>query len=363
MRPDRSNYELWFTDWLDGRLDEKRAGDLEVFLSENPDLREELDGLALTYLVPAGIVYKKKKSLEKSAKNYSESQFEHLCIASLENDLTPAQRDELKEIIDQDKTKRKVFELYQNLKLKSSSSIFKRKSIVKKITAGERIFRWSIIGLSAAATVALLVAAFLSVTSDIKKTPQKAQALKQDTLLIELHSPLFMAEQILPDKNLPMSRTGNTASEAQVKKPATNPEEYADNTTPDSASAIKRQEVLLAMNVEAPLQMIKPFGVNENTLAASNAANIPQLTGERNNVQRFLAKVFHEKIMKDTAAVNRPVKSYDVAVAGITGLNKILGWDMALQKKPDEKGDIKSYYFTSRLLKFNAPVKKSAKSL
>ena len=53
----------------------------------------------------------------------------------------------------------------------------------------------------------------------------------------------------------------------------------------------------------------------------------------------------------------------DLAKAGITGLNKLLGWEMSLQKNTDESGDIKSYYFSSRLLKFKAPVKKSANNL
>ena len=44
--------------------------------------------------------------------------------------------------------------------------------------------------------------------------------------------------------------------------------------------------------------------------------------------------------------------------AGVTGLNKLFGWQMALDKKNDENGQPKSVYFSSKILKFNAPVKK-----
>jgi len=36
---------------------------------------------------------------------------------------------------------------------------------------------------------------------------------------------------------------------------------------------------------------------------------------------------------------------------------------MSLQKNTGENGEIKSYYFSSRLLKFKAPVKKSTNNL
>jgi len=364
MRPDRSNYELWFTDWLDGKLNAKEAGDLQEFLKENPDLREELDGLAFTHLEPAPLVYKKKKSLEKSAKNYSLSQFEHLCIASLENDLTPEQRDELKEIIDRDKTKRKVFELYQNLKLKPSAVKFKRKSIVKRITAGRRILRWSVIGLSAAATVAVIITAYLFMGPNLRKeVPQQANVEENETLIVAHPSPVLLSELIAPDKRSSRQGTGNSLTEADASEPDDPTAGQMENTGPDTIQLTKRSDIQLAVRVAAPVEMIPELKQYENSLIEYHPDNIPPLIDDRTNSQRFLAKIFHEKIMRDTTAGNRPVKSYDIAVAGITGLNKLFGWNMSLRKKTDGKGNIKSYSFNSRLLKINAPAKKLTSSL
>ena len=44
-KPDRSDYEIWFTDWLDGTLDEEKTIALMIFLGENPDLRESSKAL------------------------------------------------------------------------------------------------------------------------------------------------------------------------------------------------------------------------------------------------------------------------------------------------------------------------------
>jgi hypothetical protein len=100
-----------------------------------------------------------------------------------------------------------------------------------------------------------------------------------------------------------------------------------------------------------------------NVLQTYNHGFIPPLIDDRSNVQRFLARFFHEKIMKDKNSGNRPVESFEIAVAGITGLNKLFGWDMALHKNTDDNGEIRSYNFTSKLLKFNAPVKKTINQL
>ena len=66
--------------------------------------------------------------------------------------------------------------------------------------------------------------------------------------------------------------------------------------------------------------------------------------------------------MKENVYDNSPLKSYEIAEAGISGLNKLLGWQMALSTSNDENGDVKSVYFSSKMLKFNVPVKKNTVS-
>ena len=105
------------------------------------------------------------------------------------------------------------------------------------------------------------------------------------------------------------------------------------------------------------------YSPESGSIRIYDPAYIPPLIEYRSNVQLFLARLFHEKIMKDTNSGTRPVESYEIAQAGIKGLNKLFGWEIALQKNTDENGDIRSYNFSSRLLKFNAPVKKSVQAL
>ncbi|MGC1391224.1 MAG: hypothetical protein WA816_09315, partial [Bacteroidales bacterium] len=74
---------------------------------------------------------------------------------------------------------------------------------------------------------------------------------------------------------------------------------------------------------------------------------------------KFIARTFREKILKEKTAKDSPLKIYEIAEAGVAGLDKLLGWQMALDEKKDSNGELRSVYFSSKILKFNAPIKKS----
>jgi hypothetical protein len=364
MKPDRSNYEIWFIDWLDGNLSRNQAEDLEAFLEKNPDLKEEFNGLAAINVEPPAIIFNGKKGLEKSPADYTESQFEQLCIANLENDITSGQKSELEGIIVTNETRRRTFELYQKLKLKPSAIEFSRKNITKKPTAGQKIIMWSFIGLSAAATIAALILVPMLVNSDPNiNSNSLVRNSVPDTLFHERRTPVIIEKEISSANDI--LRAGNAQNVADEDARETDIL-LADNLSvkkPDSVPVIQRTEALSAVKMEIPATIINAYNPSSDILIAWNPAYIPPLIDDRNNLERFLAKFFHEKIMNDSTSGSRPVESYEIAVAGINGLNRLFGWEMALHKNTDENGDIRSYNFTSRLLKFNAPVKKSSNNL
>ena len=86
---------------------------------------------------------------------------------------------------------------------------------------------------------------------------------------------------------------------------------------------------------------------------------IPEDEDERSGVVKFISKTFREKVLHEKTPLDTPIKGLDIAEAGVTGLNKLFGWEMALDKNNDENGQLKSVYFSSRIIKFTAPVKKS----
>ena len=63
MQIDRSNYEIWLIDWLDGNLNDIQAEELQLFLAENPDLKEEFDELAMFRLNPSEMILSRLKTI------------------------------------------------------------------------------------------------------------------------------------------------------------------------------------------------------------------------------------------------------------------------------------------------------------
>ena len=61
---------------------------------------------------------------------------------------------------------------------------------------------------------------------------------------------------------------------------------------------------------------------------------------ERSNIGRFVSKTFRETFLKENITPDSPLKGYEIAEAGVSGLNKLLGWEMALDKNNDENGSL-----------------------
>lgn len=369
MKIDRSNYEIWLIDWLDGNLSDLKAEELKTFLNENPELREEFDELVKINLKPSEKTFPHKNQLKKSPADLPLAQFEYLCVAYLENDLSVAQQTELKEIIDLDPEKKRSFELIQKTKLAPACDGYKHKNQLIKKTPAQRIIRLSVIGLSAAATVALLIISYLLIPRSLQDQSRNGMhSVSTLNTVIDSSKDGMHSVSTKPSVNkITVNKIVNPGQKreflvAEVQKKTT--------VFPKSdSSIININDTLLriAETRERELTKIPVFaqidlgaGIISNTLIASNSAfAIPYYDEERSNIGRFIAKNFREIFLKEKSSSDSPLKGYEIAEAGVTGLNKLLGWEMALDKNNDANGELQSVYFSSKMLKFNTPVKKT----
>jgi hypothetical protein len=367
MKPDRSNYEIWVIDLLDGNLSDQQADELLTFLNENPDLKDEFEGIAQVSFKPGQNLFSLKASLKKSVDSLSQTQFEHLCIGYLENDLSSDQRAELLEIISNDEIRKREFDTVLKLKLKPPLYSFTGKNRLRKLTAGQKVFRLAAIGLSTAAAILVLVVVFMSSPGGQTNIEPQALTINQDTLIIPVSPSLTVKESgpVRKQQNILRSQPDLLIPEAQIPELKSLLAEREIIPPSDTAFQIVREEAVAAVSVPVTGNMVNALIPDQNTLLTYNRyATIPSpFEEDRSNVDRFFARLFHEKILKDKTAGAPPVKSYDLAVAGITGLNKLFGWQIALHRNTDENGEVRSYKFNSRLVKFTAPVKKESDSM
>jgi hypothetical protein len=359
MDINRMNYEIWLIDLLDGNLSDEQAEQVKLYLEQNPDLKEEFSDLISFNLAQPWNEFEQKNLLKKTPADLSNMQYEYLCSAYLENDLGDESLSELKAIMETDPERRRTFELIQKTKLVPQVAIYQYKNILRKNLPFLRVRQLAVIGLSAAATIAFLIIAYLFAPHYLsEKQGNIAQNMVTNDNLQNSYfeipeGRIYKAENytipknvkrttLIADYNAVLARTDTLKynDEVQIRN------EKMDSSLPPAE-----------IHMTADVGMIN---LNQFTLVASNSmADFSPGDNEMSNLEKFITKLLREKVLRKDVPKETPLKGYEIAQAGITGLNKLLGWEIALNEKNDENGEVTSVYFSSSFLKFNAPVKKN----
>jgi hypothetical protein len=365
MKIDRSNYEIWFIDWLDGKLNDYQLEQLNLFLSENPTLQEELKATDIPIIIPPANEFKGKSRLNRTPGEITESQFEYLCVANAENDLLPEELDEFDQIISANSQRRRISELYIKLKLKAPYIRYLNKKKLLKKTPLQKTLRFSFALLSAAATVALLITISIFISGNEKESKENI------TQLITNEGGTYRKD--IPLKKDNIAPELNQSREAAISKTqviftnevlaVAGQQDPAENEITESLNESLITERIHRAEVPSISDIITLHETHIDNLALIPLSfEIHVQSDERWAAGRYLAKLFRDKILKDDEIDDSPIKGYEIAEAGVTGLNKLLGWEMAFEKNCDENGELKSIYFSSKILKVQTPVNRTESS-
>jgi hypothetical protein len=358
MGPDRTNYETWLIDWIDGALDNERAALLLAFLDENPDIKEEFSDLSTISLKSGTGQFRNKEALKRAPEELSRHQFELLCVAASEKDLEALQTAELEQILSSDTGKRRTYDLFQKIRLSAPKATFRYKYRLRKLTTSQRIFRYSLTLVSSAAAILVMIV--------ILRKPETGRQVTGTVAVNAITSQPGAGTSLQkPVVEVPSRQSGQSKGypTAQYSATAFNKikadEKYSD-TDPGIKDPLstdnKRVDIAKVALSEDGLTRSDP----DISLAVINTTPVITDTDQGDNGPgQFIAKLFREKIIKPKEMEKEPLKAYDVANAGVKGLKKLFGWNMSLQKNKDEKGEVKSVSFSSKLISFNAPVKKA----
>jgi hypothetical protein len=359
MQIDRSNYEIWLIDWLDGNLNDFQIEQLRHFLTENPDLKEESEEVTMFRLNPAGRSYPHKNGLKKTASELSLSQFEYLSVAYLEDDLSSEEKIELLESIENDQEKKISFELILKMRLSPGNLSYKHKNRLIKRTFAQNALRWSLIALSSAAIITIVMITSVSKPHELNFDSSKtAQTVSTENAVPKKASEITSNDG-KKDIGYITGKTQKKKTIESLKPPSVIPgvKDYphAENDSMPQSPALSRT-IIDKINVPPSINL-NGEPISNTLIALSHVESVPQYNDGNSKLGRFIARTFREKILKENKAKDSPLKAYELAKAGVSGLDKLLGWEMALDEKKDANGVLKSVYFSSKMLKFNAPIK------
>jgi hypothetical protein len=192
MRISRENYEAWFLDYIEGKLNSSETEILLDFLSANTDLKAELESFETVSIAPANSIFPNKEILKKNVGNITavtDLNFDELCIGKVEGTLDSEKEALLLAYLQQHPEKKKEFKAYQKAIIKPDLNIvFENKRNLKHFKLDRRIvFRTA---TSIAASLLFLVMLYFYYSED---------EIKNNTASINTES-IKKPEKIIPGK-------------------------------------------------------------------------------------------------------------------------------------------------------------------
>ena len=337
-------------DYLDGGMPPDQVIELMSFLKENPDLKTELEEFEEINIEPDNKRFESKTSLKKSF-IVNDSNFDNFCIASLEGDLTKEEITLFQTWLKQNPLKAREFELYKKTRLIPEKITFDFKSTLKKSSVA-RIVTPKVWGyFSAAASIIILLALYIFINQPGANENTIISEIITDTTTVETKSQpgqepqtkLNIEKEIIP-YNKPRS---NNLVEKPVITQDVNivPDNSNRLLQPDTIeltfNKIQRKEIntLPEKSIIAALVSIKDLEVVENI-------------NDNLNLSQMAVKTFKSEILKEEKDKINPDRFtlWDIADAGIRGINKIIGWKMEFDKEYNDDGELIALGFDSNTI-------------
>lgn len=134
MNINRTNYEMYMIDYLDGKLSAMEVVDLLLFIEQNPDIKKEFELLKSSESsFEIEIETINKASLKKPVYESIKNNYQDTLIANLEGDLNPEEKIKLdKDLIIYPELKKDI-ELFNKTKFSPDTNIvFENKQALKK---------------------------------------------------------------------------------------------------------------------------------------------------------------------------------------------------------------------------------------
>jgi len=378
MEINRSNYEAYLLDHLEGRLSTGDQQRLREFLALNPDCDPGLEAEELLTLSPEDTRFSGKDALKKrfpeSGKPLAGYHFDLVSIARLEGDLSAEQILEHELMVEGNDAMRKEWEVWQLTRLPESSIEYPGKAQLKKPVGRVRRITW-ITGLSAAAAISFVILLLTQrpgpVTQLSQETGSSISVIEQETEnspklsapsteQFQKVDPAVMQDQgsgsVLPERVLQEEVTMAQNQPGKMDTGSATVEDTAlqdeDATSqPEDIDLESSQKIRIALaNMPAPAREPLPDRIRPLQLP-------PTSVHSRNPGMTDLAEMDLQEVVEGYAE-EKNISLFSIANAGIKGINRITGSELELFAARDEEGEISGFQFKSKILKISTPVAK-----
>ena len=343
MKITRDNYEIWFLDYLEERLEPEQREMVRLFLIEHPDLAEELETFAPALTFDPELIYPEKELLRKSA--FDDSVYlENQLIAAMEGDLEETDRLQLEHWLANKPAQQELAQRQYKCRLQPDLGIvFPKKERLKKRGALTGYFT-----RIAAVAAVLLLALLIFYPNENGKEPVMATAAdSSDKQLIERQPEIAVVagnpnvnvalKAVPAAKNIiSLANKNFQEQDAAGHVPQT---ERQDLALPPMIPKMAEASMLMPLSGElAPLK-----GRDQSLLANIEMPISDYLKGR---AQELKALDDHELLSRNK-----------VVIAGLNFIAKLTGKNLTGKKGGD--GRLRTISFNTQLLAVSIPINRS----
>jgi hypothetical protein len=363
MKINRENYEMYFLDYHEGRLEPGQVAELLIFLEANPGFKEEFETYEDVPVHPdMSVSFSGKASLKRNnipdTGPINRSNYETYFIAHTEGLLSPEEQKLLNDFLRIHPEFNTDYELYKKLHIKPDLTIkFPSKHKLKRsILSTRRFYYYS---LAAAASLALLFSVYMNTDNnqEPKLALSKGQTVKTTTnLTSETHNTV----QPSPTNYISVKKSGtidspkpNNASTIQAL--AISETHIAERLPVSEISPILCTGIASRNIVEPKYIFIRQSKNSRKSFAnlydqinlADRMINDPELapvgSSPKNVFRSGLEKLGSVFTGKEVITDRKIINFWTLADLGISGYNMLADKDLKLLTRSNNKGKVLAY--------------------
>lgn len=368
MEINRNNYEAYLLDLLEGRLSVEEQQRVRDFLRLNPDCLTGLDDADLWLLEKDTVPYPDRDSLKKewpdASTELTEHNFDLFSIARMEGDLAPEQVQAHKTVVEENREKRKEWDIWQRTILPAQPVVFAEKEQLKrKRPVNTRIIWISVI--SAAAAVALIVTLLrinpgitepsLSYETEIAAAvPDESPADENADRIPNREKPSEVIPEISP---VPEEEPVSPVESAPSEQPGESPVMETIEETERVKDAVVVPETWILPN---PIQITRYVSgytteMYRGTYDVIQPLEIPPSSIHLRSLSLSQLAELDLQELFDEYTSEKNISLWSIANAGIQGINRLAGTDASLLASRDDEGDVSGFRFSSKRFTFARP--------
>lgn len=347
MKIDRSNYENFLLDYLEGNLPEESRHLVEKFLAANPDIEEEFRNAKGFDFIHSETHSLNKSPLFRSLNDIEEitdHNFEEFCIAYYEGDLDDAARQKLERIIRFDPNKKTLFELHGKIHIQPDLNIkYPRKRELKKPVV-IRLRRYvSFASAGAAALFIGFIIYFLSREPQVLPQTELSQetALHKDSpVASSLPEVKTISEPIEINKKVSKSKPVHPLTQLAVI-------DTTRESTPGTVilAAIDPIETKLQADHETASPVVQP-PIDKFSPPPQQLVRVTENKSTGSAIQKY-------------RVINRETLFWSAVQAGVKGFNTLTENELALDTEQNRKGQITGLKINAENFTFQRKFKKN----